>query len=106
MYKCTCNLPTPYTLPANEASVPQPSSCYNSDFMGEYSIGVDLGGTNLRAAAINRSRGVLAKISGAAHLSQGRAAVLADTVDSVRELREHCGTPGLTDAGSRLPCFI
>ncbi len=74
--------------------------------MGEYSIGVDLGGTNLRAAAINRSGEVLAKISGAAHLSQGRAAVLADMVDSIRKLREQCDTHDITGVGIGVPGFI
>ena len=74
--------------------------------MGEYSIGVDLGGTNLRAAAISRSGEVLAKISGAAHLSQGRAAVLADMVDSIRKLREQCGTHDITGVGIGVPGFI
>jgi glucokinase len=74
--------------------------------MGEYSIGVDLGGTNLRAAAISRSGEVLAKISGAAQLSQGRAAVLADMVDSIRKLREQCGAHDITGVGIGVPGFI
>jgi glucokinase len=74
--------------------------------MGEYSIGVDLGGTNLRAAAISRSGEVLGKISGAAQLSHGRAAVLADMVDSIRKLREQCGTHDITGVGIGVPGFI
>jgi len=36
--------------------------------MAEYSIGIDLGGTNLRAAAIDRSGKMINKISGGTHL--------------------------------------
>ncbi len=75
-------------------------------FMPEYSIGVDLGGTNLRAAAISRSGEVLAKIAGAAHLSGGRATVLADMVDSIVKLRQQCGVNDLTGVGIGIPGFI
>ena len=74
--------------------------------MGQYSIGVDLGGTNLRAAAISSSGDVIAKISGAAHLSQGRAAVLEDMVDSIKKLRSECGTHDLMGVGIGVPGFI
>ncbi len=75
-------------------------------FMPEYAIGVDLGGTNLRAAAISRSGEVLAKIAGAAHLSGGRATVLADMVDSIVKLRQQCGVRQLTGVGIGIPGFI
>jgi glucokinase len=74
--------------------------------MGQYSIGVDLGGTHLRAAAISSSGDVIAKISGAAHLSQGRAAVLEDMVDSIKKLRSECGTHDLMGVGIGVPGFI
>lgn len=74
--------------------------------MAQYSIGVDLGGTNLRAAAISSSGETLAKISGLAQLSQGRATVLADMVDSIVKLREKCGTHDLTGVGIGVPGFI
>lgn len=74
--------------------------------MAEYSIGVDLGGTNLRAAAISRSGEMMAKIAGAAQLSQGRAVVLADMVQSIRTLREQCSSHNLTGVGIGIPGFI
>ena len=43
--------------------------------MDEYSIGVDLGGTNLRAAAIDHSGKMLDKISGSTKFEEGREAV-------------------------------
>ena len=41
---------------------------------GNYSIGVDLGGTNLRAAAIDSTGNVLGKSSGHTDLQDGRDA--------------------------------
>jgi len=67
--------------------------------MAEYSIGVDLGGTNLRAAAIDREGKMLAKISGSTMLSAGREAVVADMVASIRKLREQLGAGSLAGVG-------
>ena len=74
--------------------------------MGEYSIGIDLGGTNLRAAAIDRSGKMLHKISGSTQLSEGREAVVADMVAGIRDLRRQCGEEGLTGIGVGVPGFI
>ena len=49
---------------------------------------------------------MLAKIAGAAQLSQGRATVLADMVDSIVKLREQCGPHRLTGVGIGVPGFI
>src|SRR5258706_343697 len=48
--------------------------------MSEYSIGVDLGGTNLRAAAIDSQGKMLDKIAGNTALQAGRDAVIDDMV--------------------------
>jgi glucokinase len=74
--------------------------------MAHYSIGVDLGGTNLRAAAITTSGETLAKISGRAQLSQGRDAVVEDMVASIMRLREDCGVTDLLGVGIGVPGFI
>ena len=74
--------------------------------MAEYSIGVDLGGTNLRAAAIDREGKMLAKISGSTMLSAGREAVVADMVASIRKLREQLGAGSLAGVGVGVPGFI
>src|SRR5437660_2931997 len=94
------------TFVFNDRPSPRTTNELQSDLMGQYSIGVDLGGTNLRAAAISSSGEVMAKISGAAHLSQGRAAVLEDMVDSIKKLRAQCGTHDLTGVGIGVPGFI
>ena len=74
--------------------------------MAEYSIGVDLGGTNLRAAAIDRSGKMIEKVSGETNLSAGRDAVVADIVASIVKLRASCGTDQLAGVGVGVPGFI
>lgn len=74
--------------------------------MNEFSIGVDLGGTNLRAAAVTRSGEVLEKIAGASKFTEGRAAVLADMADSICRLRDRYGANRLTGVGIGVPGFI
>jgi glucokinase len=74
--------------------------------MTEYSIGLDLGGTNLRAAAIDSSGKILDKISGATHLSAGREAVLADMVASIRTLRDRFGVSQLAGVGMGVAGFM
>ena len=74
--------------------------------MAEYSIGLDLGGTNLRAAAIDRSGKMLDKISGATDFKDGREAVLRDIVAAISKLRDQHGAPGLKGIGVGVPGFI
>ncbi len=74
--------------------------------MTEYAIGVDLGGTNLRAAAISRAGKILKKVSGKTKLSAGRNAVVADMVASIVKLRRMCGASGLLGVGIGTPGFI
>jgi glucokinase len=74
--------------------------------MGEYSIGVDLGGTNLRAAAIDHCGKVLEKVEGATHLSAGRDAVVADIVASILKLRSSGGAGRLVGIGIGMAGFI
>jgi glucokinase len=74
--------------------------------MTEYSIGIDLGGTNLRAAAIDLSGKMIGKIAGSADFSAGREAVVADMVTAVRSLRLQLGVEGLTGVGVGVPGFI
>ncbi|HLJ91271.1 MAG TPA: ROK family protein [Candidatus Angelobacter sp.] len=74
--------------------------------MVDYSIGVDLGGTNLRAAAITGAGEVLAKIAGTTNLSEGRHKVLEDMVNSVCKLRDQFGPKQLAGIGIGVPGFI
>lgn len=74
--------------------------------MGKYSIGLDLGGTNLRAAAIDQSGNILGKVAGSTNLGEGREAVLTDMATSIRALREEFGAGDLSGVGVGVPGFI
>src|ERR1043166_7538427 len=74
--------------------------------MTEYSIGMDLGGTNLRAAAIDKSGTLLQKISEPTRFEQGRDAVIDDIVASISNLRDSYGADGLSGIGVGVPGFI
>ncbi len=72
--------------------------------MAQYAIGVDLGGTNLRAAAIDTNGKIIDKVTGATNLTAGRDAVVSDIAASILKLRASggrdlvgigVGTPGL-----------
>lgn len=76
-----------------------------SPVMTEYSIGVDLGGTNLRAAAIDRNGTILDEVSGSTHLAEGRDAVIGDMVKSIKTVRDR--QPGrFAGVGIGVPGFI
>jgi glucokinase len=74
--------------------------------MSEYAIGVDLGGTNLRAAAVDTAGKMLEKIAGRTELRLGRDAVLDDMVESITDLRDKCGKNRLVGVGIGVPGFI
>ena len=74
--------------------------------MADYAIGVDLGGTNLRAAAITRDGVILEKIAGSTDLHEGRDAVISDIVDAINQLKRRCGTGTLAGVGVGVPGFI
>lgn len=78
--------------------------------MAEYAIGVDLGGTNYRAAAIDHSGNLLHKIAGstnAAERDQNPAdTVISALVDAIRELRQRQGHDRLAGVGIGVPGFI
>ncbi len=74
--------------------------------MSEYSIGVDLGGTNLRAAAIDAQGKMLDKIAGSTDLKAGRDVVIDDMVQSIEALRARLGEHNLRGVGIGLPGFI
>jgi len=74
--------------------------------MDDYAIGVDLGGTNLRAAAVSRDGVMLKKIAGATPVSEGREAVIADIVRSIQALRDELSGQRLAGVGVGIPGFI
>src|SRR4051812_23723277 len=95
-----------YTGPSTSRGLLPDAHVMIPDRMSDYSIGVDLGGTNLRAAAIDRTGKMLEKIAGATNYSEGREAVLSDMVSAISTLRERHGTADLTGIGVGVPGFI
>jgi glucokinase len=74
--------------------------------MGEYSIGLDLGGTNYRAAAIDREGRILERISGATNAAAGREAILGGMVTAILRLRDNRCGESLAGIGVALAGFI
>jgi glucokinase len=74
--------------------------------MADYTIGLDLGGTNLRAAAVDSSGKIFDKISGATNFTEGREAVLGDIVTNIQTLSERHGAAGCVGIGVGVPGFI
>jgi glucokinase len=74
--------------------------------MAEYSIGLDLGGTNLRGAAIDRSGAILEKISGSTKFAAGKEALLDDMAAVICYLKEKWGAGALAGIGVGVPGFI
>ena len=72
--------------------------------MNSFSIGVDLGGTNLRIAAYNRASGILETILLPTRLAAGRHAVVEDICTGIRGLLERwSGEYSLTGIGIGTP---
>ncbi len=71
----------------------------------EFTIGLDLGGTNLRAAAVDRAGKLLDRISGKTAYSEGREAIVHDMVEAISTLRNRF-TGSLAGIGVAVPGFI
>ncbi len=71
--------------------------------MPRYSIGIDLGGTNLRAAAFDESGTLLKKVSGSTPVLAGPEAVITDMVSAAEQLRAEFGRESLAGIGVGVP---
>ncbi|MCU1292968.1 MAG: hypothetical protein JWP08_1818 [Bryobacterales bacterium] len=74
--------------------------------MGVYSIGVDLGGTNLRVAAMTPDGQILEKLSSSTCYEHGPEGVVHDMVKVVRQVTEDIGRGELAGVGIGFPGFI
>ncbi len=74
--------------------------------MTEYSIGVDLGGTNLRAAAVDHDGNMLAQIAVSTSPEKGREFVINEIVESIQELRSKQIEGRFAGVGIGVPGFI
>lgn len=74
--------------------------------MAKYSIGVDLGGTNFRAAAIDQNGQLIDRISGATDSAGGREAIVGALCGAVIALRDKRAGDELAGIGIVVPGFI
>ena len=75
--------------------------------MSAYSIGVDLGGTNLRAAAIDENGRILQRHSiTTANYEGSREQIVTDIVGLIRELQRRVGAGELRGVGIGVPGYI
>jgi glucokinase len=74
--------------------------------VSDYSIGVDLGGTNLRAAAIDRTGKMLNRIAGSTPVQSGRNAVIADMVRAIETIEAGLSGHRRAGVGIGIPGFI
>lgn len=59
--------------------------------MAKFTVGVDMGGTNLRIAGYSSDWARLASIAIATRVSEGPAVVLTDMAEAIRQVIDHCG---------------
>ena len=74
--------------------------------MDAYSVGVDLGGTNLRVAAVDSDGVILQRVSCPAVYDCGPERVVEDIVSVINSVRKPLGTANLRGVGIGLPGFI
>lgn len=74
--------------------------------MAEFSIGVDLGGTNLRTAVVDSNGKMLEKLASTTDLSQGPERVVDDIVHGIEALRDKYAGHRMTGVGIGVPGFI
>ncbi|MFN8938542.1 MAG: ROK family protein [Acidobacteriota bacterium] len=74
--------------------------------MNEYAIGVDLGGTNLRAAAVDGEGKLLGQVAASTSPEKGREHVIGEIVASIEELRGRQWGGRFVGVGIGVPGFI
>ena len=74
--------------------------------MGNYAIGVDLGGTNLRIAAVDSDGKLLEKLTTGTEVQRGRDFVIREMCDAIQSLMvKHRGSGDLAGIGIGVPGF-
>jgi len=75
--------------------------------MANYTIGVDLGGTNLRIAAVDEAGRLIEKLTLGAQVALGRDHVVGEMCDAIRQVAErHQGSGELRGIGIGVPGII
>jgi glucokinase len=79
---------------------------YRIFIMNKFSIGVDLGGTNLRIAAVDEQGNLLEKVSLGTKLSLGRARVIDDMCDAIQRVSQKYNSAPLLGIGIGVPGIV
>ncbi len=75
--------------------------------MPSYAIGVDLGGTNLRIAAVDRNGTLLQKVTLGTEVARGRDYVVGEMCTAIRQMLDNLRAPGeLAGIGIGVPGII
>jgi glucokinase len=74
--------------------------------MANFSIGVDLGGTNLRIAAVDQQGRLLEKVTLGTQVALGREQVINDMCDAIRHLADKNRSSSLQGIGIGVPGII
>ncbi len=75
--------------------------------MSNFAIGVDLGGTNLRIAAVDEQGGLMEKVTLGTHVALGREQVINDMCDAIRRLADkYQGLGSMAGIGIGVPGII
>src|SRR5262245_8136914 len=74
--------------------------------MAYFAIGVDLGGTNLRIAAVNETGRIMDFISTATEVKRGRDRVIGEMTEAIRTLSGRLKAQTLTGVGIGVPGII
>src|SRR5437016_14081680 len=75
--------------------------------MAQFTIGVDLGGTNLRIAAVDENGRILETISTATEIARGRDAVVKEMCEAIRSLAlKHHSAGSLLGIGIGVPGIL
>jgi glucokinase len=74
--------------------------------MANYTIGVDLGGTNLRIAAVEEAGHLMEKLTLGAQVALGRDHVVSEMCDAIRQVAKRQGSGELRGIGIGVPGII
>ena len=74
--------------------------------MSDYTIGVDLGGTNLRAAAVDRDGKLIHRVASATPASSGRDSVIDEIVRAIQTTQRALANHTLQGVGVGIPGYI
>src|SRR5213079_1338919 len=97
----------PPGLKSHDCKLEIPDGTLEASIMSNFSIGVDLGGTNLRIAAVDEHGVLLEKVTLGTQVALGRDRVIHDMCEAIRHLaHKYDGSGALQGIGIGVPGII